>query len=129
MQSAPARPSLALLVRRVDDRDSLRWVEVAGDLTEGALDRWSALLRGVLTDGARGMAVDLRGCHAIDFVCLAPLLAASAALRADGGGGVALVVLPFSSFARRLGLLVAGEVPLHDNAPAALEALELPRYG
>ena len=126
MQPALAPSTPALLVRRIDHRDALRWVEVEGELTEGAIDRWSALLRGVVEDGATGVAVDLRGCRAIDLVCLSPLLAAGAAMRAAGGSGVVLVVLPFSSFARRLGLLNAGELPLHASPAAALSALRKP---
>ena len=123
MQPVLAPSSPALLVRRIDQRDALRWVEVEGELTEGAVDRWSALLHGVMEDGATGAGVDLRGCRAIDLVCLAPLLSAGAAMRAAGGSGVVLVVLPFSAFARRLRLLNAGELPLHASAAAALSAL------
>jgi ABC-type transporter Mla MlaB component len=104
--------------------ESLRFVDVEGELDRTAIKRWGGLLRGVIEGGASGIAVDLRGCGRMDSHCLSALLAASQTLKSRGGRGVTLVLFPGSGLARRLKLLTAaGELPAYDNAAAALGAL------
>jgi anti-anti-sigma regulatory factor len=104
--------------------ESLRLVDVEGELGRTAVKRWVGLLRGVIEGGARGIAVDLRGCRLMDSHCLAALLAASQTLKSRGGRGVTLVLFPGSRLARHLKLFTAGgELPAYDNAAAAIWAL------
>ncbi|HEX2468843.1 MAG TPA: STAS domain-containing protein [Solirubrobacterales bacterium] len=99
-------------------------VDVEGELGRTAVKRWVGLLRGVIEGGARGIAVDLRGCRLMDSHCLAAMLAASQTLKSRGGRGVTLVLFPGSRLARHLKLFTAGgELPAYDNAAAAIWAL------
>jgi anti-anti-sigma factor len=104
--------------------ESLRLVDVEGELDGTSAKRWVGLLRGLIEGGASGIAVDLRGCGLMDSHCLAALLAASETMKSRGGQGVTVVLFPGSGLARRLKLLTAaGELPAYDNAAAALGAL------
>jgi anti-anti-sigma factor len=123
MESTPGEAVLhvAPALRR-DER--LRLLDVEGELDRSAIQRWSGLLRGVIADGATGIAVDLRGCRLMDSSCLSALLAASQTLKSGGGQGIALVLFPGSGLARHLRLLTAGgELPAYDSAAAAMGAL------
>src|SRR5438034_10089261 len=82
--------------------EGLKLLEVEGALEDAAIARWSGAIGGAIKEGATGIAVDLRGCRAIGRRCLSVLLAASALLRARGGGGVSLVTYPGSALDRRL---------------------------
>ncbi len=104
--------------------ESLRLVDVEGELDTTAGIRWAGLLRGIIEGGATGIAVDLRGCGLMDSHCLVALLTASQTLKSRGGRGVTLVLFPGSGLARHLKLFTAGgELPAYDNAAAALGAL------
>ena len=116
-------PEAVLRLHPVGRFDHLRFIEVEGELREGATDRWSALLRAAIEQRAEGIAVDLRGCGAIDRHSLKALLAASATIKARGGVGVVLVMLPGSALAQRLHLLASHELPVRDSTRGALAAL------
>jgi anti-anti-sigma factor len=104
--------------------ESLRLVDVEGELDGTAAKRWVGLLRGLIEGGATGIAVDLRGCGLMDSHSLAALLAASQTLKSRGGRGVTLVLFPGSGLARHLKLFTAGgELPAYDSAAAAVGAL------
>jgi anti-anti-sigma factor len=118
----PARET-AMLLHPVEAADHLRVVEVEGDLSGAAGQRWTTLLRGAVEQRAEGIAVDLRGCDAIDGHCLEALLAAAATLKARGGSGVVLVMRPGSPLSRDVRLLAGEELAILDTADAALLAL------
>lgn len=106
------------------DDGRLRLIDVEGELDRTAVKRWDGLLRGLMEDGAMGIAVDLRGCVLMDSSCLSALLAASRTLKSRGGQDVALVLFPGSGLARHLRLLRAGgELRAYDSAAAAMGAL------
>lgn len=98
-------------------------VEVEGELHGPASQRWSGLMRGLLKQRTAGIVVDLRGCRGIDADCLDALVAAAATMKARGGSGAALVMLPGSELTKRLGRLVGEELPIHSSVGAALRAL------
>jgi anti-anti-sigma factor len=125
MESTPSSGEAVLhLAPALRDDGRLRLVDVEGELDRTAIKRWAGLLRGVIEEGATGIAVDLRGCGLMDSSCLSALLAASQTLKSRGGQGVALVLFPGSGLARHLRLLtVGGELPAYDNAAAAMGAL------
>jgi hypothetical protein len=100
----------------------LRLVDVEGELGWIDVHRWRGLLRGIIEDGATGLAVDLRGCHLIDRHCLAVLEAAAETL-ISRGGGVTLVVYPGSGLARRLKRFADTALPTFDSASEAVFAL------
>jgi anti-anti-sigma factor len=104
-------------------QESVRLVDVEGELEAGAAPRWSDLFHGAIDDGATGIAVDLRACRTVDPVCLSVLLATSAALRARGGGGVKLVTNPDSPLGKRLEVLAAKGLPAYPSASEALLSL------
>jgi anti-anti-sigma regulatory factor len=123
MESTPGKTVLHLAPALTRD-GSLRLVDVEGALDRSAIQRWTGLLRGIIADGATGIAVDLRGCGLMDSSCLSALLAASRTLKSGGGQGVALVLFPGSGLARHLRQLTAGgELPAYDSAAAAMGAL------
>jgi anti-anti-sigma regulatory factor len=99
----------------------LRLIDVEGELGWADIQRWRRLVRDVVDDGATGLAVDLRGCRAIDSHCVSILEVAAETLTARGGG-VSVVVFPGSGVARRLGLF-ASTLPTFDTASAALFSL------
>jgi len=81
------------------------------------------LLLGLLAQKANGLVVDLRGCESIDDHCLNALLATGAALKAGGGAGVAVVLLPGSAMNQTLGRSCGDEMPSYTSTRAALLAL------
>jgi anti-anti-sigma factor len=107
----------------VDRFEHLMFIEVEGELREPTNRRWSALLRGALDQRAEGIAVDLRGCRALDAHSLQHLLAAASTLKGRGGFGVVLVLHPGSALAQRLRLLAGDELPICDSTRAALAML------
>jgi anti-anti-sigma regulatory factor len=120
------RPAMFHLVSANNERD-LKLVDVEGELQAALLTRWSGLFDGVVKEGtATGIAVDLRGCPAVDPICLSVLLAASAMLKARGGGGVTLVTDPGSTLDLKL-REVAEELPAHASASGALRSLQSAR--
>jgi anti-anti-sigma regulatory factor len=116
------RSAVLHLAPPVANHESLRLVDVEGELGWSDVHRWRGLLRGVIQDGATGLAVDLRGCRVIDSHCLSMLEAAAETLGARGGG-VTLVVFPGSGLSRRLRMFAASALPTYDTASAALLAL------
>jgi anti-anti-sigma regulatory factor len=76
-------------------------LEVEGSLDDAVVVRWRALLRGLIAEGRRNIAIDLRGCRVIGDHCLDALLAASAAAKASGGE-VGVVTLSGSPVAQAL---------------------------
>jgi anti-anti-sigma regulatory factor len=123
MESTPLEAVLHLAPAPKHD-ESLRLVDVEGELDRTVGKRWDGLLRGVIEGGATGLAVDLRGCGLMDSHCLTALLAASQTLKSRGGRGVTLVLFPGSALARHLKSVTAGgELPAYDNAAAAIWAL------
>jgi anti-anti-sigma regulatory factor len=101
----------------------LQLLEVEGELDDAAITRWTRVLGGALANGTLGIAVDLRGCHAVGPVSLSALLAASSTLRARRGGGVRLVTYPDSALDRMLHAVVAEELPAYSSARRALASL------
>lgn len=91
--------------------------------------RWSALLRGAVEQPAEGMAVDLRGCRGIDAHSLEQLLSAATTLKARGGVGVVVVMLPGTALGQRIRRLVGDELPIFDSTRTAVAALGEPRLG
>ena len=117
---ATATPAVFHMVASLED-GRLRLVDVEGELEADAVTRWSRLLKGAISEGATGIAVDLRGCHAVAPVCLSVLRAVSETLRARGGGGVKLVTKPDSALGRRLrAALAPDELPRYTSARGAL---------
>src|SRR4051812_18530289 len=98
-------------------------VEVEGELHGPASQRWFGLMRGLLKQRTAGIVVDLRGCRGIDADCLEALVAAAATMKARGGSGAALVMLPGAELTKRLGGLVGEELLIHSSVGAALGAL------
>ncbi len=123
MGKGPPAREPALRLYQLDRFEHLRFIEVEGELQEAAGQRWAALLRGALEQRPEGIAVDLRGCRGIDDHSLEQLLAVGATLKARGGPGVALVMLPGSALAERLRLLAANELRICDSTRTALVAL------
>jgi anti-anti-sigma regulatory factor len=119
----PRRDEAVLYVQHGEGRQDVSLVEVEGTLRDRGAKRWSGLLRGSIAQGARGLAIDLRGCPLIDSVCWAALLAAAATLRLGGGAGVNLVVLPGSDLAQRIETLAGRDVATSTTATAALGTL------
>ena len=72
----------------------LTLVEVEGELDAPAVGHWRDLVNSAIMEGATGIVVDLRGCHAIDIGCLSVLVAASGKLKERGDGGVNMVTTP-----------------------------------
>ena len=123
MGNTPEAGEPALRLTTVDRFEHVMLIEVEGELREATGQRWSGLLRGALGQRAEGILVDLRGCRGIDAHSLQQLLETGRTLKARGGSGVVLVLLPGSALAQRLGLLVGDELPIRDNTRTALAAL------
>lgn len=101
----------------------LTFIEVEGELGDGPIKtRWFRLLRDA-AERADGLAIDLRGCHAIDRHCVEALFAVSATLRARGGLGVALVALPGSVLRDHLCSVGGGDLPTYGSAGEAMTVL------
>lgn len=113
----------ALHLHPVDRADHVMLVEVEGELHGPVSDRWFALLRGVVGRRAEAMVIDLRGCRAIDGDCLDALLASATTMKARGGAGAALVMLPGSTLADAIRQVTGEEVSIHTSVDAALVAL------
>ena len=73
-------------------------------------------MRGVVEQRTEGMVVDLRGCRGIDADCLEALLAAAATMKGRGGADAALVMLPGSELAKRLGRLAGEKLLIHSTS-------------
>ena len=66
-------------------------VDVEGELDAPDVTSWRELPNSAITGGATGVAVDLRGCRAIDIGCLSVLVAASGKLKGRGDDEISLV--------------------------------------
>jgi anti-anti-sigma regulatory factor len=119
---APCPPA-ALNLTAATPHDDLMLLGVEGELDASAMTRWSRLLNGAITEGASGIAVDLRGCPAIDIDCLSVMVEASGKLRARGDGGINLVTIPGSLIEGRIGATAAKELPAYSSAGEALRSL------
>jgi anti-anti-sigma factor len=122
MAATAQGPAMVHMVA-TESQESVRLVDVEGELEAGAAARWSDLFQGAIEDGAMGIAVDLRACRTLDPVCVSVLLATSTALRARGGAGVRLVTNPDSPLGRRLEVLTAEDLPAYPSASEALLSL------
>lgn len=98
-------------------------VDVEGELDAPDVRNWRELLNVAITGGTTGVAVDLRGCRAIDIGCLSVLVAASGKLRGRGDGGINLVTTPGSSVERRVQATAAKRLPGYSSAGEALRSL------
>jgi anti-anti-sigma regulatory factor len=98
-------------------------VDVKGALDAPALRRWRGLVNSAITAGATGVAVDLRGCRAIDYGCLWVLVAGSSRLKARGDAGINLVTTPGSPLERSVRATASDELPAYSSAREALRSL------
>jgi anti-anti-sigma factor len=112
----------------VERAEHLMFADVEGELHADTSTRWSGLLRGAVEQRAEGIAVDLRGCRGIDAHCVETLLATATTLKARGGSGVVLVVLPGSELADEVRLLAGDELRICDSVNAAMHALGARRF-
>ncbi len=119
---AASRPWGGALVRSTM-AGGLMIVDVEGELDAPAVTRWRTLLNSAITEGATGVAVDLRGCRAIDIGCLSVLVAASGRLKGRGDGGVNLVTTPGSPLERRVRATAAKRLSGYSSAGEALRSL------
>ncbi len=101
----------------------LMLVDVKGELDAPALKRWRGFVDSAITAGVTGVAVDLRGCEAIEYGCLRVLVTGSAKLRARGGAGINLVTIPGSALERSVSATTAKRLPTHSSAREALQSL------
>ena len=101
----------------------LMLVEVEGDLDAPAVGHWRELVNSAITEGAMGIVVDLRGCHAVDIGCLSVLVAASGKLKERGDGGINMVTTPGSPLQRRVEATAAKRLDGHSSAGEALRSL------
>ena len=101
-------------------------VEVEGELEASVVRRWRELLNSAITGGATGVAIDLRGCRAIDTGCLSVLVAASGKLEERGDAGIHLVTTPGSPLARRVQATGAKRLDGYSSAGEALRSLRDP---
>ena len=99
-------------------------VDVEGELQAPDVTRWRDLLNSAITGATRGVAVDLRGCRAIDIGCISVLVAASGKLKGRGDGGIKLVTTPGSPLERRVQASGAKRL---DGWASAGDALRSPR--
>jgi anti-anti-sigma regulatory factor len=120
---ATAPPYRAAVLHLATPEHGLRLVDVEGKLEDGAIMRWSQVFKDAIEEDATGIAVDLRGCGAVDASCLSVLLAASSTLRARGGGGVTLVTTADSPLGLKMRTLAADELPAYPTASRALLSL------
>jgi anti-anti-sigma regulatory factor len=98
-------------------------VEVEGELDAPAVRHWRELLNSAITEGAMGVAIDLRGCRAIDVGCLSVVVAASAKLKERGDSGIKLVTTPGSPLERRVQATAAKRLDGHSSVGEALRSL------
>ena len=98
-------------------------VDVEGELDAPAVRPWRELLNSAITGGATGVAIDLRGCRAIDIGCLSVLVAASGKLKERGDRGINLVTTPGSPLERRVQATAAKRLPGYSSAGEALRSL------
>jgi len=117
----PREPFLRLY--RADHAKHLSCIEVEGELHVSTGGRWRSLLRGVLAAPVDGLAVDLRGCTAIDSSSFEELQAASSKLTGDGNPGVVLVMLPASPLSLELRFAGRNALPNYATAQDAIAAL------
>jgi hypothetical protein len=116
-----ASPRPAVLHRAtIDTEQPIDLVDVEGELGASAVTRWTALLQASIKKGVTGVAVDLRGCRAVDPLCVSAMVAASAILKSRGGGGVKLVTNPWSRLGRRMRTDAPDELPAYSSAQGAL---------
>jgi anti-anti-sigma regulatory factor len=108
---------------RLSTAGGLMLVDVEGELRAPAVMRWRDLLNSAITGGTRGVAVDLRGCRAIDIGCLSVLVAASSKLKGRGDGGIKLVTTPGSPLERKVRATAAKGLDGHSSAGEALRSL------
>src|SRR6266487_1322594 len=92
----------------------LALVEVNGRLQDAAIARWTALLNGVIAEGAAGIVVDLRGCTWIDSACSSALFRASSEMTEGTDAAMRLVTYAGSPVDLELSGL-AGELPVHGS--------------
>jgi anti-anti-sigma regulatory factor len=124
MATAAVQSPVALRFATATPRPGLMLVDVEGDLEAPAVARWTVLLNSAIREGATGIAVDLRGCRAVEYSCLSVLLATSVALKARGGGGISLVTTPGSLLERTVRASTVDELPAYPSATEALHSLE-----
>ena len=123
MVTAPSpAPGLNLVTASPGTR--LMLVDVEGELDAGAARRWSDLLNGAITDGATGIAVDLRGCPVVDPSCLSVLLQAALRLKERGDPGINLVATPSSLPGGGVGGVASEGLPTYPSAREALLSLD-----
>jgi anti-anti-sigma regulatory factor len=99
-------------------------VDVEGELDAGAARRCSDLLNRVITDGASGIAVDLRGCPVVDPRCLSVLLRPARRLKERGDRGINLVATPGALPEDWMGTAASRELPTYPSARQALLSLD-----
>lgn len=107
--------------------DGLVLMDVEGVLDAPDLRNWSRLLDSAIGQGAFGIVVDLRGCRAIDVDCLWALVAATARLKARGGGGINLVTASGSPLDRWVRAMAASRLPTYSSAQEALRSVRIAR--
>ena len=122
VDSAASGPRKGAVVK-LSKAGGLTLVDVEGALEAPGVERWNGLLDSAIVDGATGLAVDLRGCPAIDFGCVSVLLAASGKLKARGDNGINVVTTPGSPLHRTLEAAAAKELPAYSSAGEALRSL------
>ena len=108
---------------RLSTAGGVMLVDVEGDLDAPAVRSWRELLNSAITGGATGVAVDLRGCRAIDIGCLSVLVAAAGKLKERGDRGINLVTTPGSPLERRVQATGAKRLPGYSSAREALRSL------
>ncbi|MGH2974698.1 MAG: hypothetical protein ACRDLL_07515 [Solirubrobacterales bacterium] len=101
----------------------LTLLDVKGELDAPALRSWRGFVDSAITGGVTGVAVDLRGCGAIEYGCLYVLVTGSAELKARGGSGINLVTVPGSALERSVRAATAKQLPTHSSARKALQSL------
>jgi anti-anti-sigma regulatory factor len=132
MAAAAARTPVLLNLTRAEahqaaTRDGLMLMDVDGVLDAGALTNWSQLLDSAIAEGATGLVVDLRGCHAIDWRCLWALVVATARLKRRGDGGIKLVTASGSPLERSVQAMAASRLPAYSSAQEALRSFRISR--
>jgi anti-anti-sigma regulatory factor len=123
MATAAPQPGASFNLVTTAPHEGLLLVDVEGEPDASARSRWAGIFNHAITDGATGIAVDLRGCPAVDYACLSVLLATSVALKARGGGGISLVITPGSPLERTVRASVVDELPAYSSASDALRSL------
>ena len=108
---------------RATTPDGLVLVDVQGELAPRDVHSWSQLLKSAITEGATGIAIDLRACRAVDFGCLTVMAAASVHLRSSGRRGISLVTTPRWPADQVALATFAEELPSCSTAAEALHSL------